>query len=118
MCVDLVNSYLNGDHYGIIADYAFAYAKTVQVSSDGKGSSEIKSSLKPKLLLTQVKGDSVFVTGDFRAFKCECDSGRWDQHDAISNIADYIYIINISSEEGIEIESGQFESNSSNVSGW
>ncbi|KAL0711814.1 hypothetical protein Bca4012_018792 [Brassica carinata] len=82
------------------------------------GSSEIKSSLKPKLLLTQVKGDSVFVTGDFRAFKCECDSGRWDQHDAISNIADYIYIINISSEEGIEIESGQFESNSSNVSGW
>ncbi|XP_018460075.1 acid phosphatase 1 [Raphanus sativus] len=39
-CVDSVAGYLNGDQYGsdygVIADYALAFAKTVQVSGDGK----------------------------------------------------------------------------------
>ncbi|CAH2077606.1 unnamed protein product [Thlaspi arvense] len=40
ICVDSVAGYLNGDQYGsdydIIADYALAFAKTVQISGDGK----------------------------------------------------------------------------------
>lgn len=40
MCVDSVSEYLNGDQYGsdygIIADYALAFAKSVQISGDGK----------------------------------------------------------------------------------
>ncbi|KFK29483.1 hypothetical protein AALP_AA7G140100 [Arabis alpina] len=40
ICVDSVSEYLNGDQYGsdygVIADYALAFAKTVQISGDGK----------------------------------------------------------------------------------
>lgn len=40
VCVDSVAGYLNGDQYGsdygVIADYALAFAKTVEVSGDGK----------------------------------------------------------------------------------
>lgn len=33
----------------------------------------------------QVNGDSVFVDGDFKVFKCE--SGNWDQQNALSSTA-------------------------------
>ncbi|KAJ4871397.1 hypothetical protein Rs2_46970 [Raphanus sativus] len=52
--------------------------------------------------LNQVNGDSDFVTGDFKVF--EFDSGNWDQQDAVSNTADYIYSINSLSKEGMEID--------------
>ncbi|ESQ55048.1 hypothetical protein EUTSA_v10027519mg, partial [Eutrema salsugineum] len=52
--------------------------------------------------LYQVSGDSVFVNGEFKVFNC--DSGKWDQQSAVSNTADYIFGINSSSKEGMEIE--------------
>lgn len=57
--------------------------------------------------------DQCYLTWVFK-----CDGGRWDQHDATSNIEDYIYIINNSSVGGLEIESAPFESNSFSVGGW
>ncbi|XP_024004511.1 ubiquitin carboxyl-terminal hydrolase MINDY-1 [Eutrema salsugineum] len=52
--------------------------------------------------LYQVSGDSVFVNGEFKVFNC--DSGKWDQQSAVSNTADYIFGINSSSKEGMEID--------------
>ncbi|VVB12006.1 unnamed protein product [Arabis nemorensis] len=56
--------------------------------------------------LNKVKGDSVFMTGDFKVFKSdEGKSRKWNQKHAISNTADYIFSINkSSSEEGMEID--------------
>lgn len=40
ICVDSVAEYLNGDQfrsdYDVIADYALAFAKSVEISGDGK----------------------------------------------------------------------------------
>ncbi|CDY41266.1 BnaA01g12730D [Brassica napus] len=52
--------------------------------------------------LNEVNGDSVFVDGDFKVFKCE--SGNWDQQNALSSTADYIYSINSASKEGMEVD--------------
>ncbi|CAN6921098.1 unnamed protein product, partial [Brassica oleracea] len=52
--------------------------------------------------LNEVNGDSVFVDGDFKVFRCE--SGNWDQQYALSSTADYIYSINSASKEGMEVD--------------
>ncbi|KAL0727235.1 hypothetical protein Bca4012_023328 [Brassica carinata] len=53
--------------------------------------------------LNEVNGDSVFVNGDFKVFKCESDN--WNQENALSKTADYIYSINSSaSKEGMEVD--------------
>ncbi|KAJ4912937.1 hypothetical protein Rs2_07558 [Raphanus sativus] len=53
--------------------------------------------------LNEVNGDSVFVDGDFKVFKCG-ESSNWDQQYALSNTADYIYSINSASKEGVEVD--------------
>ncbi|KAL0873529.1 hypothetical protein Bca101_023234 [Brassica carinata] len=53
--------------------------------------------------LNEVNGDSVFVNADFKVFKCESDN--WDQQNALSKTADYIYSINSSaSKQGMEVD--------------
>ncbi|XP_065858130.1 uncharacterized protein [Euphorbia lathyris] len=56
--------------------------------------------------LNEVNGDTLFMTGNFKEFKVENHGNdAWDEHNAMTNTADYIASIDSAAEAGLDINS-------------